>query len=886
MSKRLIIAEKPSVGRDIANVLNCRENGNGCRVGENDIVTWAVGHLVGLCYPDEMDEKYKEWRLEDLPIFPTPFKLKVLESSAKQYEIVKSLMNDPDVDSIVCATDAGREGELIFRYIYQMVGCTKPVERLWISSLTYRAIKEGFENLKPDSEYDNLYESARCRSEADWLIGMNGSRAYSIENEMKRLSIGRVVSPTLSILVKRELERRNFVAEEYCEVVAAFDGYEGRMVNPEMGDRAPKSGSGYGAADAWSHFPIAQKQTLEQLVKSHSGSGEVILYEAEEETQPPQLLYDLTSLQRDANRLFGMSSKRTLDTAQSLYERHKAITYPRTDSRFLTADIRSTLPKRLESFLSGELGTFASQAMKSERDLFGRFINNKGVSDHHAIIPTGEAKGLEKWTKSEKQIYDLISRRFIGMFFEDRDVLHQKIETSLDGNVFRSGGEKVLKEGWSAVDTSRRNRVQELPELKEGDMVKVSGIRLRTDATKPPAPHTEASLLNAMEHAGKIVPEDSPDERESEFGIGTPATRAATIEKIIEKEMAVRKGKALIPTEYGIKLISILPEVLQSPEMTGEWEAKLSRISKGTESPDEFMAGIRSLTVDVINYAAAQGDTGISKTTSVGACPLCGSPVREYPNAYYCTNRNCEFRPVYKAVKGSHPTIQSITMRELLANGTATDEKGTYSLIPVKPFIAFQHAPKPVPDYKKLHALIEDYGIKPVDKVANGGGLWLPGGRHDEFMKDFVRECKEIGCEFGFVQDSKALKHKSGWCHRVDPEDLEKYRAAFGRKAIVPASEKDKKASLRTPVIDTKSKKTETSPRLNIDDPVLKLIQESGFEYTDKRANGGSLWIIAGKTEGKELCDQCAKLGVTFAYSDKGGRASKHRPAWYSVKSH
>ena len=249
MGKRLIIAEKPSVGRDIAKVLNCRENGNGCLIGSNDIVTWAVGHLVGLCYPDEMDERYTEWRIEDLPIFPEPFQLKVLESSEKQFDIIKALMNNPDVESIVCATDAGREGELIFRYIYQLAGCNKPVDRLWISSLTYRAIKEGFENLKPDSAYDNLYESARCRSEADWLVGMNGSRAYAVANNMRRLSVGRVLSPTLAILVDRELERRNFVPEKYCEVIASYDGFQGRLINEKDEE-----------SEAWSHFPIEQKK--------------------------------------------------------------------------------------------------------------------------------------------------------------------------------------------------------------------------------------------------------------------------------------------------------------------------------------------------------------------------------------------------------------------------------------------------------------------------------------------------------------------------------------------------------------------------------------------------------------------------------------------------
>lgn len=314
----------------------------------------------------------------------------------------------------------------------------------------------------------------------------------------------------------------------------------------------------------------------------------MISAETEEEIQPPQLLYDLTSLQCDANRIYGMSSKRTLDAAQSLYERYKAITYPRTDSRYLTSDILSTLPDRLRSFQNGELVAFASQAIASDRNLFGRFINNKGVSDHHAMIPTGEAKGMDSCTRQEKLVYDLISRRFIGMFFDDRDILHQKVTVSLDGNEFQALGDEEIQAGWSAVDKSRSIYQHALPDLDVGDEVSVLSMRVRTDEAKPPAPHTEASLLNAMLHAGKIVSEDASDETETEFGIGTPATRAATIEKIIDKEMAVRKGRALIPTEFGIKLVSILPIELQSPEMTGKWEARLSRISQGKDSPDQL----------------------------------------------------------------------------------------------------------------------------------------------------------------------------------------------------------------------------------------------------------------------------------------------------------
>ena len=417
-----------------------------------------------------------------------------------------------------------------------------------------------------------------------------------------------------------------------------------------------------------------KKGKLEKYVKAHSNEGKVAFADYEEEIQPPLQLYDLTSLQRDANRIYGMSSKWTLDTAQNLYERHKAITYPRTDSRYLSSDIKSTLQKRLEAFLPGELGAFAAQAIASERDLFGRFIFNKGVSDHHAIIPTGEAKGMESWTKAEKQIYDLISRRFIGMFYPDRDVLHQTFKTTIDGRTFLSIGEKEVEAGWSSVDTSKRNSVPELPELRKGDRVRVTGMRLRTDQTKAPAPHTEASLLAAMEHAGKIVPEDSLEDKETEFGIGTPATRAATIEKIIEKEMAVRKdGHSFL--QNMASSWSVFSRDSPIPEMTGEWEAKLARINRGDFSAARFMSEIKSLTEQIVQYAVKQGDTGIKSANSVGPCPLCGSPVREYDTAYYCTNKNRDFRKIYKAVKGFHPTLHSITMRELLMNGSAETEK-------------------------------------------------------------------------------------------------------------------------------------------------------------------------------------------------------------------
>lgn len=853
MGKRLIIAEKPSVGRDIAWILGCKEKGQGCFVGQSEVVTWAFGHLVSQKMPGEYDSKYDTWTVEDLPIVPAPFELTVNYSGKNQFETIKAWMNSSEIDNIVCATDAGREGELIFRYIYQMAGCSKPVDRLWISSLTPSAIKKGFENLRPDSEYDNLYESARCRAEADWLVGINGSRAYSVENDTT-ISVGRVQSPTLSILVNRELERRSFIPEEYCEAVGSFDGYTGKMINPEKQ-----------CTDEYSHFPIQDKSKLNTFAAHHSKMAKIIHASNEYESQPPQLLYDLTSLQRDANRIFGMSSKWTLDIAQSLYEKRKAITYPRTDSRFLSSDLNSQLKKRLESITSPELKPFVKQALESDRDLFGRFISNERVTDHHAIIPTGEARGTEDWTNQEKKIYDLIVRRFIGMFLPDLKYIDQELITSVDGKEFLSKGVKVVAGGWSEVDKSRGVKLQQLPDMAEGAQTTISSIRVRTDKTKPPIPHTEASLLLAMEHAGKAASGDDVH-GEKEFGIGTPATRADIIEKLIEKEFVVRKGKVLNPTERGIKLVEILPEFLRSPVMTGEWEAKLEEISKGEYCPDEFMQGIRSLTQDVVEYAIQLGDTGIKNANSVGACPLCGNPVIEYENAYYCRNKECGFRKIYKAVKGFHPTLNRLTMRELIAAGKAETDKGLYSLITEPPYIAFTYSPKPGPQYDKLVELIEDYGFEPVNMISSGGSLWIAGGHNDELLKDFVKDCKEIGCVFEYAKDSKALKHKSGWYLMISKDDADKLNAEIS------------KMTSKTSDINLVCSK-DTS-----EDAVLKLIEESGFEYSDKRAAGGSLWIIAGQEECEQLIKACKKLGTKFVFTERGSRSTGRRPGWYSIE--
>ena len=640
MGKRLIVAEKPSVGREIAHVLNCRENHPDYIVGENDIVTWALGHLVTLAMPEDMEPKFKDWNMSDLPIIPDPFQLKIIPDDEKQFGIIKNLMLDSEVDSIVCATDAGREGELIFRYIYQMAGCTKPVERLWISSLTYGAIKDGFTNLKPASEYDNLYYSAKCRNEADWLVGINGTRAFSLVNGMKNLSVGRVMSPTLTILVKREMEIRNFIPKQYYRLTASFSGYTGCLLNSKNQDSSDRT-----------HFSGEKIHELKELSKNHSSSGVVIKVETEQEAQPPQLLYDLTSLQRDANRIYNLSAKKTLNIAQTLYER-KAITYPRTDSRYLSSDMYSTLKKRLEALADKEMKFAVKQALLSERNLFGRFINDKGVSDHHAIIPTGEIVDKNFWSKEEKQVFNLIAKRYIAMYYPDRIVVRKNILTSVDGKEFLSSCQTVTDMGWNKIDTTRSIRKTAFPDVKEGDTVNVLGMKTEMFTTTAPAPHTEASLLTAMEHAGTIVDETEVDDHETEFGIGTPATRADIIEKLVKKDMAFKKGKTIIPSEFGIGLVSILPPVLQSPEMTGKWEAKLSEISKGRETSDRFMNEIYALTQEIIDFSEENYNSDLKTSIYIGKCPLCGEYVKEYSNSYYCTNKTCDFRKLYKHVKG------------------------------------------------------------------------------------------------------------------------------------------------------------------------------------------------------------------------------------------
>ncbi len=702
MGKILVIAEKPSVGRDIAKVLGCRSRGNGCLFGDDYIITWAVGHLVALASPEELDDKYKNWTRADLPILPKAMKLKVLPRVKRQYDVVSGWMNHEDVDSIICATDSGREGELIFRLIYIMAGCTKPFQRLWISSMTDEAIREGFERLRPGSDYDTLYHSAKCRSEADWLVGMNGSRAFTLTYDTL-LSVGRVQSPTLAILVKRELERRAFVPEPYLELTATFTRYKGRWFDPA------RRGEGTAAF----RIDPARREEFERLRDELKGKmGEVIQVDSEERTFKPPQLYDLTSLQRDANRILGFSASKTLRIAQNLYEKRKVITYPRTDSRYLSHDLYKTLKTRLSKLTGGPWEPFATQAMASERKLGGRVVNDARVTDHHAIIPTGKAAGGKGWDEDETALFDLIARRYIAIFLEDQLVEYQTVETVAEGHHFLSKGRLIHQKGWSELydplqpKRRRSDEEQELPSLKVGDTKKVSSAKLADKKTEPPAPYTEASLLSAMENAGRELEDEELREQMKDSGLGTPATRAAIIERLIQVRYVRRRGKILTPTDKGITLIQVLPAALSSPETTGRWEKELAEIGRGEADPEAFMEGIRRLVVELVRESG-QKNTEVSfpqetrthdpsaPKVSLGKCPLCESDVLENSKAYYCSQwrSGCRFT-VWKncAKEQEGPLLTPEGMSALLAEKAHTVPEGTFSMVKGKPFVVFTPA--------------------------------------------------------------------------------------------------------------------------------------------------------------------------------------------------
>jgi len=609
--KTLIIAEKPSVGRDIARVLKCKQKGDGFLYSDEYIISWAIGHLATLKEPEDYDPNLKKWRMNDLPIIPPAMGLKALPKTSKQLNLLKKMLNSKEVNQVICATDSGREGELIFRYIYQWAKCDKPVKRLWISSLTDAAISDGLAKMKDGKEYDNLFASARCRAEADWLVGMNATRAYTIKCG-DLLPMGRVQTPTLAILVNRHHEITAFVPENYWEVKADFETatgetYKGIYIDKDENERVKTE---------------EHAQAIAEKVKGAQGTVESV--ETEEKRQLPPQLFDLTELQRECNRKLGLSAQKTLTIAQSLYEKHKMITYPRTDSRYLSKDMIPKLKPMLESLPEPYSG-FAAYVLGLPKLPTGtRIVNDAKVTDHHAIIPTGSKKPLTVLSAEEKAVYDRILRNFLAVFHEAYVYDVTTVITRAAGETFRSRGKVDRQLGWKVVyahesdaaEISPKPRgknakasqddaeTEVLPPLAKGDTVTAADTEVLHKKTQPPKPYTEATLLSAMEHAGRFVDDEALKEALKSSGLGTPATRAAMIEKLIYSGYVERKKKNLVPTEKGIRLISIVPPEMRQPETTGKWERGLSRIANGELDDVRFMDSIRRYVTYLVGEAA------------------------------------------------------------------------------------------------------------------------------------------------------------------------------------------------------------------------------------------------------------------------------------------
>ena len=624
MSYQLVVSEKPSVAMSYAKVLGATNRQDGYLEGNGYLVSWCIGHLVELAPPNVYDAKYVKWSIADLPILPDRWLYLVSASTKKQFGILKKLMNRPDVDSVTAATDAGREGELIFRLVYQQTGCKKPVFRLWLSNMEESAIREGFANLKPSTEYDALYNAALCRERADWIVGINASRLFSCLYNQP-LAVGRVMTPVLAMTVVREAAIAAFVPEKFYTVALTLaDG----------GTASSKR--------------FAQKEDAELLLSKCRKEGRVTVQKMErkEKAESPPQLYDLTALQRDANRLLGFTAQQTLDYAQSLYEK-RLITYPRTDSRFLTEDMAASIPGLV-------MDTGKAFAVEEPFPIHvQQVINGSKVTDHHALLPTKSmAKAdLAALPAGERNILRLIAARLLCAVGEPHRYAETTLATICAGEEFSAKGKVVLSEGWKAVERKmlgellgKQKEPAVLPDVQEQSQCSVADAELKEGQTSPPKSYTEDTLLSAMQAAGA----DSMPEGVERQGIGTPATRAATIEKLVQKGFLERKGtkktKVLLPTDKGKALITVMPEEIQSPEMTADWETKLLQIERSEMEPETFMTEIKEMISSLVTTTeAAKGANALMKNKIIGVCPNCGANVVEREKGWFCENRECRF---------------------------------------------------------------------------------------------------------------------------------------------------------------------------------------------------------------------------------------------------
>jgi DNA topoisomerase-3 len=637
MGKSLVLAEKPSVGRELARVLGCKRGGEGYMEGDRYVVTWALGHLVTLADPDVYEKKWEKWDMADLPMLPQNMKLVVIGQTARQFKVVQSLMKRGDISDLVIATDAGREGELVARWIMVKAGWKKPTKRLWISSQTDKAIKEGFAKLRPASDYDNLYRSAQARSEADWIVGLNVTRALTCRHNAQ-LSAGRVQTPTLALIVDREKEIRNFVPRDYYGVRLKAGGfsatYRDRNNNARSFDR-----------------------TVMEKIAADCEKGECVLTQVRKMRRqtPPPAAYDLTELQRDANKKYAYSAKETLNLMQSLYEQHKLLTYPRTDSRYISDDVVATLPDRLKAVMVDSYKPFAQEIMRNRPLKTKYLVNNAKVTDHHAIIPTEESPDLWQLSGPERNIYDLVVRRFLAVLMAPYEYEEVELTLTCGGHNFTAKGKIVLNQGWKAVYDrnfsfeEEEEESQSLPDVRQGQRLKVSSVQVTNGKTPPPPRYTEATLLTAMEHPQTQV-QDKEQRKilEETGGLGTPATRADIIEKLFSAFYIERRGKELVPTSKGMQLVELAPKDLRSATLTAKWEDRLSRIAKGQERDFKFIEEMRVYAGKLVNDVKLSEAKYTHDNQTRKACPDCGKFLLlvkgKKGEMLVCPDRECGYR--------------------------------------------------------------------------------------------------------------------------------------------------------------------------------------------------------------------------------------------------
>ncbi|MFZ7931249.1 DNA topoisomerase III [Bacillus thuringiensis] len=642
MSKSVVIAEKPSVARDIARVLKCDKKGNGYLEGNKYIVTWALGHLVTLADPESYDVKYKKWNLEDLPMLPERLKLTVIKQTGKQFNAVKSQLLRKDVNEIIVATDAGREGELVARWIIDKVKLNKPIKRLWISSVTDKAIKDGFANLKPGKAYDNLYASAVARSEADWYIGLNATRALTTRFNAQ-LNCGRVQTPTVAMIASREDEIKNFKAQTYYGIEAQT------MEKLKLTWQ-----------DANGNSRSFNKEKIDGIVKSlDKQHATVVEIDKKQKKSFSPGLYDLTELQRDANKKFGYSAKETLNIMQKLYEQHKVLTYPRTDSRYISSDIVGTLPERLKACGVGEYRPFAHKVLQNPIKPNKSFVDDSKVSDHHAIIPTEGYVNFSAFTDKERKIYDLVVKRFLAVLFPAFEYEQLTLRTKVGSETFIARGKTILHAGWKEVYENRFEdddgtddvKEQLLPHIEKGDTLTVKLLMQTSGQTKAPARFNEATLLSAMENPTKYMDTQNKqlaDTLKSTGGLGTVATRADIIDKLFNSFLIEKRGKDIHITSKGSQLLDLVPEELKSPTLTGEWEQKLEAIAKGKLKKEVFISEMKNYTKEIVSEIKSSDKKYKHDNISTKSCPDCGKPMLEVNGKkgkmLVCQDRECGHR--------------------------------------------------------------------------------------------------------------------------------------------------------------------------------------------------------------------------------------------------